>query len=172
MVNYRRNKSGNPDDEYFFTIVTGNRLPHLSEKSERDMVYAAMVYMRKKYRVIYIAWAILPDHIHLLIKSPEADYSRVIWDFKRHITFKFRRIGRISRKDSLWQDRFWESTIRDDGHNNKFVDYIHYNPVKHGLVSAPALWEHSSIHSYIRKGYIPPDWGDGSLTCIEGAEYD
>ena len=172
MVNYRRNKSGNPDDEFFFTIVTGDRQPWFEGKPERDLVHDTMGYIRKKYHIVYKAWVILPDHLHLLLKSPVADYSRVIWDFKRNLTYKFRRIGKINPGVNLWQDRFWEETIRDDKHYNNCVDYIHYNPVKHGLVTSPASWEHSSIHNYIRKGYIPPDWGDGSWTYIEGAEYD
>ncbi len=172
MVNYRRNKTGNPDDVFFFTIVTGDRRPWFQDKSERDMVRAAMGHIKNKYRVIYKAWTILPEHLHLLIKSPTADYSRVIWDFKRGLTYKFRRLGKLNKGMKLWQDRYWEETIRDDDHYNNSVNYIHFNPVKHGLVAAPALWEHSSIHSYIKKGYIPPDWGDGSWIHIEGAEYD
>jgi len=172
MVNYRRHKSGNPDDEYFFTIVTNGRHPRFSDKSDRDTIHVALSFIRGKYQLVYKAWTILPDHIHLLLKSPITDYSRVIWDLKRHLTFRFRRDGKIMKGVVLWQDRFWETTVRGDDHHKHCVDYIHYNPVKHGLVSAPVDWEHSSIHSYIKKGYLPPDWGDADSIYIEGAEYD
>jgi putative transposase len=60
---------------------------------------------------------------------------------------------------SLWQRRFWEHTVRDESDFARHVDYIHYNPVKHGLVSCARDWPHSSFHQYVRKGVLPPDWG-------------
>ncbi len=64
----------------------------------------------------------------------------------------------------LWQRRFWEHTVRDDGDFQRCVDYIHYNPVKHGLATSPADWKLSSLHLYIRDGTLPSDWGgDGAV---------
>jgi putative transposase len=59
----------------------------------------------------------------------------------------------------LWQRRFWEHTIRDDGDFARHVDYIHFNPVKHGLVARVRDWPHSSFHAYVRQGLLPEDWG-------------
>ena len=172
MVNYRRNKTGNPDDIFFFTIVTQNRTPRFATPEHRDTIINAMNRTRDKYRLIYKAWVILPDHLHLLLKSPVADYSRVLWDFKRWLTYEFRRSDDLRKGSRLWQDRFWEETVRDDDHYERCVDYIHFNPVRHGLVKAPVDWKHSSIHWYIRRGYIPPDWGYAGEVEIEGVEYD
>lgn len=58
----------------------------------------------------------------------------------------------------LWQRRFWEHVLHDEDDFARHVDYIHYNPVKHGYVSDPAAWPLSSIHRYIRTGVLPPDW--------------
>ena len=60
---------------------------------------------------------------------------------------------------SLWQRRFWAHTVRDETDFARHVDYIHYNPVKHGLVSCARGWPHSSFHQYVRKGVLPSDWG-------------
>lgn len=60
----------------------------------------------------------------------------------------------------LWQRRFWEHTIRDDNDFNRHVDYIHWNPVKHGLTKHPADWAYSSYHRYIRLGLLPNDWSN------------
>jgi len=56
-----------------------------------------------------------------------------------------------------WQNRFWDHIIRNQDDINKHIDYIHYNPVKHGLTARPFSWEHSSIHEY--KDYYGADWG-------------
>jgi putative transposase len=64
---------------------------------------------------------------------------------------------------ALWQRRLWEHTISDDGDFARHVDYIHINPVKHGLVSRVQDWPHSSFHRYVRGGLLPQDWA-GSVT--------
>ena len=40
------------------------------------------------------------------------------------------------------------------------VDYIHYNPVKHGLVESVRDWPYSSFHRYVEKGFLEKRWGD------------
>ena len=60
---------------------------------------------------------------------------------------------------TLWQRRFWEHTIRNERDFARHVDYIHFNPVKHGLVSRVSDWPHSSFHRYVHEGVLPLDWG-------------
>jgi putative transposase len=69
------------------------------------------------------------------------------------------RCGKGER--GIWQRRYWEHTLRDEADFRRHVDYIHYNPVKHGYVTCPSQWPHSSIHRYIQSGLLPPDWGTG-----------
>jgi hypothetical protein len=64
---------------------------------------------------------------------------------------------------ALWQKRFWEHTFRDDGDFERCADYIHFNPVKHRLVSSPAAWPFSSLHRYARAGVLHRDWGGGGF---------
>jgi putative transposase len=64
----------------------------------------------------------------------------------------------------LWQRRYWEHTIRDGADFDRHVDYIHYNPVKHGLVARAADWPHSSFHRYVDQGILPLDWGGNAVT--------
>ena len=86
-----------------------------------------------------------------------------------------KRAGHIKRHRNgelaLWQRRYWEHTIRDDGDFARHVDYIHYNPVKHGLVKRVSDWPHSSFHLYVRRGILTPDWagdaGGGALNFGE-----
>jgi putative transposase len=63
----------------------------------------------------------------------------------------------------IWQRRYWEHTIRDENDFARHIDYIHINPVKHGLVSRVRDWPHSSFHRMVKLGIYPEDWaGDAS----------
>ena len=68
---------------------------------------------------------------------------------------------RNKRERGIWQRRYWEHQIRNEDDLAKHVDYIHFNPVKHGWVTRPADWPHSTLHSHIERGLVTPDWGGG-----------
>jgi putative transposase len=72
------------------------------------------------------------------------------------------------REKGIWQRRYWEHVIRDDDDLERYADYIHFNPVKHGLVSRVADWPHSSFHQYVARGTLPLDWG-GDVCEVAGA---
>lgn len=59
----------------------------------------------------------------------------------------------------FWQKRFWDHIIRDECDFERHLDYIHYNPVKHGLVTKPEDWPHTSFTSWQQKGVYPERWG-------------
>jgi putative transposase len=118
------------------------------------------------------AIVILPDHLHCLWTLPagDADFStrwRLIKSyFSHHCATTYQ--GRVSvsrqrqQEKAVWQRRFWEHQIRDETDFIRHVEYIHYNPVKHGLVKAPIEWEYSSFRYYIRTGRYSADWGGGA----------
>lgn len=83
--------------------------------------------------------------------------------FKRPAVF-----GSRQRKgeQAIWQRRFWEHRIRTECDFNNHINYIHYNPVKHGLAMRPVDWQYSSIHRYIQQGILTPDWGAASVIAI------
>jgi putative transposase len=108
---------------------------------------------------------VLPEHLHTVMRLPEgeADFSNRWSLIKRRFTDAVAAAGmQIARhrngEFALWQRRFWEHTVRDDGDFERHVDYIHYNPVKHGLVGRVCDWPHSSFHRYVRRGLLPEDW--------------
>ena len=113
-------------------------------------------------------------HLHCIWTLPDgdADFStrwRLIKsDVSRHCTEQYKRQRSSSRlakgEQAIWQRRFWEHQIRDDRDFMQHVDYIHYNPVSHGLAAAPKDWQYSSFHRYVREGIYPEDWGaDGQV---------
>jgi putative transposase len=72
------------------------------------------------------------------------------------------------REKGIWQRRYWEHAIRDDADLERHVDYLHYNPVKHGHVTRIVDWPYSSFHRYVERGQLAADWG-GDIKDIQGA---
>nr|WP_318025890.1 transposase [Methylobacter tundripaludum] len=111
------------------------------------------------------AIVILPDHLHAVWTLPDgdADYSGRWRAIKSKFTHELQLSGMPLTPDKrgeyrLWQRRFWEHTIRDDTDFQRHVDYIHWDPVKHGLTQCVADWPYSSFHHYVRLGSLSPEW--------------
>jgi putative transposase len=151
MVNYRRNRL--QGGTYFFTVTLADRA---SDALVRHVDSLRDAWRRAATRVSHdaIAVVVLPDHLHALVAMTDGDddYPRLWQDIKKGFT------RRIPGSKSPWQPRYWEHTIRDETDYRAHFDYIHINPVKHGLVRRAADWPHSSFHRYCRQGLLDPDW--------------
>ena len=118
----------------------------------------------------------LPDHIHAIWELPADDtayparWSAIKGRFSRALPSALSRSpSKMARREKgIWQRRYWEHTIRNDADLERHVDYIHFNPVKHGLVARVCDWPHSSFHRYVAAGTLPNDWG-GDLRFTSGA---
>ena len=89
--------------------------------------------------------------------------------FSRGLPAAPRSASKIERREKgIWQRRYWEHIIRDDADLVRHIDYIHFNPVKHGLASRVCDWPHSSFHQWVKRGELPLDWG-GDIRGIPGA---
>ena len=172
-MNYRRAKT--PGATYFFTVVTHNRRKFLCIPENIALLRQAFRDVMTDHPFKIEAIVILPDHLHALWTLPvdDADFStrwRLIKSyFSRHCRTTYQ--GQVSasrlrkQEKAVWQRRFWEHQIRDEDDYIQHVEYIHYNPVKHGLVNAPIDWEYSSFRRYVEAGLYPADWGaSGMLT--------
>jgi REP-associated tyrosine transposase len=157
---------------YFFTVVTARREPVFAGAAEVALLREAFRVEMDKRPFAIDAIVVLPDHLHCIWTLPEgdADFStrwRLIktW-FSKHYLAKapVTHSNRLNKEQqSIWQQRFWEHCLRDEQDFNQHVDYIHYNPVKHGYVERASLWHHSSIHRYIQHGLIDKDWGGSDM---------
>jgi putative transposase len=168
MPDYRRSKDAG--GIYFFTVVTFNRLPILTTPESMEIFHAAWNGVQKKHPFKTLAICVLPDHLHTVWQMPEDDddYSMRWKEIKRQFTAGYlekigsdgeRNDSRVKRMEAaIWQRRFWEHTIRDDDDLHNHFDYIHYNPVKHGLVSDPADWPWSSYQRFAKSGFYPQGW--------------
>ena len=167
MVRYRRNRVAG--GTYFFTVTLRDRrstalVDHIG------LLRAAIRYTRRKRMFVIEAMVVLPDHLHAIWTLPpgDDDYSARWRVFKSRFTQLMVNDGIDIEKNAkgeynLWQRRYWEHTILDKADLNRHVDYIHYNPVRHGYAPSPAGWPYSSFHRYVRAGLLPPDWGSTNI---------
>jgi len=163
MVKFRRNYV--PGGTYFFTVTLRDRQSRIL--TERvGLLREIFRDVRKEHPFEIVAIVILPEHLHTVLTLPEqdADYSRRWQAVKGRFSGALVKSGVPLHKDHrgeyrLWRRRFWEHTIRDEQDLETHVDYIHYNPVKHGLVQRAADWPYSSFHRYVRLGWLNEDWG-------------
>jgi len=188
MAEYRRRYQ--PGGTYFFTLITHRRRQLFTNALARDLLHQAIQKEQEQRPFEIPAMILLPEHLHCIWKLPDDDSAYdVRWacikkDFTKHWLQAGGRELPVSpnrakrREKGVWQRRFWEHTIRDEDDYMKHVNYIHYNPVKHGLAECPHQWPYSSFHRWSEEGYYnsgwlcsckrniiePPDFGD-----IEGS---
>lgn len=175
MSNYRRARI--PGGIYFFTLVTFRRRPLFASDQARRCLRQSIAEVRERYPFEMEAICLLPDHLHAIWKLPEGDvaYSQRWNEIKGLFSKHFRTLvggsGVIARsreqkgEANYWQRRYWEHLIRNETDYRRHLDYLHYNPVKHGLVKRVIDWPWSSFHRCVREGIYPVDWG-GSIPAM------
>lgn len=167
MPNYRR--AWVPGGTYFFTVVTYKRRKFLTTPTSRQILRKAINEVRQSYPFTITAWVLLPEHFHCIWVLPEQDQ-----DFSKRwglIKARFSKMAknflhreewltdskRKYRESTIWQRRFWEHLIHDEEDFMRHVDYIHFNPVKHGLVKQVKAWPYSTFHRYVTEGIYPTE---------------
>lgn len=168
MSEYRRaNIKGGT---YFFTVVTHQRQKILLGEEVRKALREGIEKTRVIFPFQIIAWVLLPDHLHCIWTMPDgdSDFSKRWGMIKRHVSkqcdhhlkdYISTDSSRLKRHESsFWQRRYWEHQIRDEADLARHVDYIHWNPLKHGLVAQVSDWPYSTFHRYAAEGVYPENW--------------
>jgi putative transposase len=178
-MQYRRIK--NPGACVFLTLVTHQRQPLLTTDSNINRLRTAFRRELKTHPFQLDAIVILPDHLHTLwtLPSGDYDYQNRVSRIKRYFSIgcKGSKTSQSSartkkRYKPVWQQRYWEHTIRDQKDFSHHMDYIHYNPVKHGQVDHPSEWPFSSFHRYIDSGLYNADWGTSEPVSTAGIDLE
>jgi putative transposase len=171
MTDYRRIHI--PGATWFFTVNLAERKGNRLLVDHIDALRQAFIRVRCKHPFQIDAIVVLPDHLHCIWTLPPGDEGfSVRWGliksyFSRSIE-KGERISasRVKRGErGLWQRRFWDHLIRDDADHRAHLDYIHWNPVKHGLVRNVADWQYSSFNRFVERGLYPVNWGSQGI-CL------
>ena len=169
MPEYRRIKV--KGGTYFFTVVTFGRQTILTNDKVRIALREGIHEVRQSLPFTIEAWVLLPDHLHAIWTLPEGDDNFASrWAvIKRSVS----RLGNFLEGSEgpvtgshgkrgerrVWQRRFWEHLIRDELDLQRHLDYLHWNPMKHGYVKSVKDWPYSTFHRFVAKGLYPPDWG-------------
>jgi putative transposase len=160
------------DHSVFITAVCQKRLPVLAPDAEKERLLAAMREVKSEMPFRLLAYVILDDHFHWIIR-PEAksDFSRILQSIKLRYTHRHKRAHGINQSLTLWQRRFWDHVIRDQDDLHRYMDYVHYNPVKHRYAVAPSAYPWSSFAVHVEKGHYSPNWGStpvpGDIASME-----
>lgn len=175
MPDYRRNRvSGGT---YFFTVNLRDRRDNLLV-AEIEMLRTAVLAVKRSRPFHVDAWVVLPEHMHCIWTLPadDADFSTRWKEIKALFAraqpkTEHRSAARIRPDErGIWQRRFWEHSIRDDREYAAHMDYVHFNPVKHGLVREGSAWRFSSFHRCVTMGLYPAQWDGGVQDLVEGVE--
>jgi putative transposase len=171
VANYRRARV--PGGTFFFTVLTYRRRLVFDQAESRQMLREVVQEVRQRQPFTINAWVLLPEHMHSIWTLPEEslDFS-VRWNliksgFSRrakslyHVDEWMNASKHKHRETTIWQRRFWEHQIRSEEEYQVYMDYTHFNPVKHGLVKRVVDWPFSTFHRYVRSGTYPENWGSG-----------
>ena len=164
---------------YFFTVNLLQRKNNRLLVEQVQVLRNVLKQVKKSYPFIIHAWVVLPEHLHCVIELPEGDA-----DFKTRwmlIKMLFSKAIpktevcsaiRIKRRErGIWQRRYWEHLIKDEADFAAHVDYVHINPVKHGLVKQVADWPYSTFHRLVKASVYPRDWAGGAESDLDSV-YD
>ncbi len=155
---------------YFFTLVTHERRKLFLEAETVELLSSSIATVQERHPFELAALVVLPAHLHALWQLPshDADYPtrwRLIKErftkawVKRHGPTNPNASRLAKGEQALWQRRYWEHLIRDDEDLGPHLDYIHLNPVHHGLADAPKNWPHSSFAAWVAEGVYEAGWG-------------
>ena len=159
-----------PGGTFFFTVVTYGRRPLFRAPVARRLLRDAIAQTKRLRPFDMPGIVLLPDHLHCLwtLPSADSDFSTRWRKIKEAFTRAYIRAGgceipisagqRRKGLRAVWQQRFWEHTIRDEEDFGRHLDYIHYNPVKHGVARCAHEWAFSSFHRWVREGIYEADW--------------
>lgn len=176
-MRYRRARA--KGGTFFFTVVTFKREKILTKTENVQLLRESFKPVMRNHPFKIDAFVLLPDHLHCIWTNPEndSDYStrwRLIKsNFTRRCEDKISHKPFESRKrkkeQAVWQRRFWEHQIRNSPDFIRHVEYIHYNPVKHGYVRSPKDWPYSSFKKYVREHKYKITWAQDRILRFDGA---
>jgi putative transposase len=173
MPNYRRALC--EGGIYFFTV-------NLLQRKDNDLLVRHINHLRDAVKQVLQrhpfnihAWVVLPDHLHCVIQLPLGDddfalrWRRIKSVFSKSIPrLEYLSITRLRRGErGIWQRRFWEHLIRNEKDYNAHMDYVHINPLKHGLVQRVIDWPYSTFHVLVERGVYPKDLAGGDEDVLE-----
>ena len=160
-----------PNSLVFITQVVHDRAPIFASPEYVSLLRSILHIAKEKYPFHMLGYVFLPDHFHMLIKpGPGITHSRIMHSIKPAFTREYKQALGITGTMYFWQRRYWDHIIRDEADLERHLDYIHYNPVKHGYVAKPEDWIDSSFCQWQQRGSYPARWGWSLPQTLQDAQ--
>jgi putative transposase len=147
---------------HFITCSCYHRLPLLRSARSRDCLLSVLEQTRKRYRFVVVGYVVMPEHIHLLLSEPEVGTPSTVMQVLKQRTARALLpetkardphqsplFGEIPARVPFWQTRFYDFNVWTAKKRVEKLQYLHWNPVKRGLVAAPEDWRWSSCRLYL-----------------------
>jgi putative transposase len=145
-----------PGSTMFITQVVQDRRPVFRDPQMVELLRLTLQRVKELHPFTMLAYVFLPEHFHILIQPTGAsNFSQIMHSFKPNFTKEYKRLAGRTESLKFWQKRFWDHVIRDERDLENHLHYIHYNPVKHGLVADPGDWADSSYLEWEQRGLYP-----------------
>jgi putative transposase len=162
-----------PGSSVFITQVVQNREPVFGDRKYISLLHEILGKVKVLHPFSLLGYVFLPDHFHVILQpTGRSNFSDIMHSLKPNFSKAYKTLVGLPRSQSMkfWQKRFWDHVIRDDRDFENHLQYIHYNPVKHGYVKDPREWKDSSLIEWEKRGWIMPainqdqpgsmDWGE------------
>ncbi len=168
MPDYRR--AWHPGGTYFFTVNLLHRYGNDLLTRQIELLRETVSSVQQRHPFDIHGWVVLPEHMHCVIELPpdDADYAKrwrlIKTEFSKALphTETLSKVRSERGERGIWQRRYWEHLIRDDRDYRAHMDYVHINPVKHGLVACVSDWPYSTFHCLVAEDVYPANWGGGN----------
>ncbi len=133
---------------YLITAACFEHRPHMSILDRRHQLLQEWSNESHSHALEILAWVVLPNHYHFLIKVPDFEQlGKTIRVVHGRTARSWNLLDGLQGR-KVWY-RYTDRAIRSERHYYTTLNYIHYNPVKHGLATSPYAWEPSSLGWYL-----------------------
>ena len=165
-----------PNSIVFVTQVVARRAPIFGNEQHLLLLRSVLHNVKELHPFVMLAYVFLWEHFHLLVKPDMGvTHSEIMHSIKLNYTKQYKTALAIQGSMRFWQPRYWDHVIRDEDDFSFHMDYIHYNPVKHGVAAKPEGWPHSSYSYWRQRGAYPDRWGwvlPAALMDFDGCEME
>ncbi len=161
---------------WFFTVNLLQRKNNSLLIQEIELLRKVVKQVKQRYPFYINAWVVLPEHMHTIWTLPEGDSNfslrwRLIKSgFSTGLlkTESLSQVREAAGERGIWQRNYWEHLIKNELDYQRHFDYVHVNPLKHGLVKRVIDWPYSTFHRCVKQGMYPNDLCSDSNVEIIG----
>ena len=162
-----------PNAIVFITQVVQDRKPIFKNERYLELLRSTLRRAKELHPFSMLGYVFLYDHFHLLIRpTGKSNFSQIMHSLKPNFTKAYKQSMGTTDSIKFWQRRFWDHIIRDEDDLKRHIDYIHYNPVKHGFAECPEDYAHSSYRYWLEQGYYECGWGHSEPQYLRSMDFE